>query len=299
MKKTVEFLWKALHPHPVVLALLTAGSAAGLVYVFLNDMSESVVAYVCYPIAFYTLCAIVLAIIPLVGRVRQGVYSNRYAARYLSEKELRARVALYKGTIINFTFALFKLAAGIWYRSIWFGAVAVYYMVLCAARVLLIRDDRMSARIECPEERLRHGWKSYRFCGWLMLLLNAAITGMTVQMVWQNKGYTYPGFVVYAVAAYTFYRIIMAIVRIAGKKPAENPVLDASIAMDLSAALVAIFTLQTAMFASFGMEMAADTRRLMNALTGSAVCVVVLVLAVFMLARAGKKLKKSKEKGER
>lgn len=217
---------------------------------------------------------------------------KHYAVRYLRDRELRARIALYQRAVLNFSFALFKLIAGICYRSIWFCTVAVYHMALCLIRVLLIWDDRKSSHITNSAARLRRGWKRYRFCGGFLLLLSLAITGMTVQTVWQNKGGSYSGLVVYAVAAHTFYRILIAFTRIARKTHAENPVLDAAISIDLSAALVSVFTFQTALSASLGAGLSAAARRLLNAFTGSAVCLALLVLSGFMLLRSENKLQK-------
>ena len=78
---------------------------------------------------------------------------------------------------------------------------------------MLIRGDRNNGQIDGKEQRLLHDWRSYHYCGWLLLILNAAISGMVVQMIWQNRSYSYPGFIIYASAAYTFYRLTMAIIR--------------------------------------------------------------------------------------
>lgn len=47
-----------------------------------------------------------------------------------------------------------------------------------------------------------------------MLLLSLAMAGMIVQMVLQNEGYSYPGTVIYASAAYTFYSLVLAAVNL-------------------------------------------------------------------------------------
>ena len=47
---------KLLCPPLWIILLLTAGSAAGLATVFVNGRSTAPAAYVCYVVAFYTLC---------------------------------------------------------------------------------------------------------------------------------------------------------------------------------------------------------------------------------------------------
>lgn len=283
--ETLRKLLRWLHPPAFAALLLAAASGAGLVWVFLNGMEEHPAAYAIYLLSFYSLCAAAAAV---PGAVRKGkalVCGNAHARRYFSDAPFRARLKLYSGTVINLAYGIFKLTIGILYRSVWFGSVACYYMVLALLRLLLVSSDRRSTKLEGQREKLRQQWRSYRACGWLLLLLNAAIAGMAIQMIWQNKGYSYPGFVIYASAAYTFYRLTMAVVRAVKNRRTPSPIFSAAGVMDLCAALMAVFALQSAMFASFGGELPPDTRLLMNILTGGAVSAAVVCLAVFMIVR--------------
>lgn len=294
MEKIKKLLLQLLHPHIFITILFTVISTVGLCYVFINELDESPIAYVMYVLSFYTLSVIVVAVPPVIKKCRDMVYSNTYAARYLTEIELRTRISLYSGILINLGYAVFKLFTGVYYHSLWFGAVSIYYMVLCFIRFSLVRNDRKSRKIKSKENRRLIQWKSYHLCGWLLLALNAAITGMVIQMVWQNKGYSYPGYIIYLSAGYTFYRVIMAIIRTVKIRKSNNPVLSAAKALDLSIALMAIFTLQTAMFASFGVEMSETTRRMMNAITGGSVCLAVICIALYMIIHSAKYIKKLK-----
>lgn len=291
MARFKKFLRRALYPHTAVFLPVTALAAFSLVYVFAHGLDAHPAAYAVYVLSFYALCAVCANAVRLAKNIKKYLHQNAYTERYLSDAELRARISLYAGTLINIGYAIFKLAAGIRYSSLWFGAAAVYYMMLSLIRFLLIRADRLC--VKPAENRYRRGWKSYRLCGVLLLLLNIAISGMAFQMIWQNKGYAYPGFIIYASAAYTFYRLTVALAKIFSGKIA-NPILLSAKALDLSMALMAMFSLQTAMFASFGQDMTAESRRWMNALTGGAVCFAVLCIALFMLIKSTKKLRANK-----
>ena len=272
---------------------LVNGAAVGLVWVFWKGMDEHPVAYAIYMLAFYALCVVCVKV---PGAFRSGkglVLSNPHARRYFTDKPFKAKFKLYSSTVLNLAYGVFKLMIGIVYHSVWFGSVAVYYMVLSLLRFLLITANRRTEQLEPAEKNLRQ-WKSYRICGWLMLLLNAAVTVMVVQMVWQNRGYSYPGYVIYVSAAYTFYRLTMAIVRAVKNRKDHSPVFAAAGVMDLCAALMSIFALQTAMFSSFGGDMTAENRFLMNTLTGTGVSILVLCAAVVMIVRATKAVRKMK-----
>ena len=290
MEKFKNIALKLLFPPKIVTFLMVIISAAALVYVFTNSLGESPAAYIAYVFSFYTLCVVIACVPFYIKKYKNKVYANPYASKYLTEKELRIRTSLYYGTAFNLTYAVLKLLAGYHFKSVWIGAVAVYYMAIFAIRFLLVTNDRKSKKLKAEKDLLLYQWKSYRACGVLMFFLNAAMTGMAVQMIWQNKGYNYPGFLIYAMAAYTFYRLITAIVQNIKLRKSTNPVFTAAKVMDLSVALMSVFALQTAMFAAFGTEMNSVTQRLMNALTGGFVCISVMFIAVMMVISANSKI---------
>lgn len=264
---------------------LVNGAAAGLFWVFLMGNEEHPMAYGVYVLSFYALCVVSVKLPEAVRRAKGLVLSNPLARRYFTDRSFKARLKLYSSTVINITYGIFKLAIGIVYHSAWFGSVAVYYMVLSVLRYLLVSAHRRTDALEGEQKRLRQ-WKSYHLCGWLLLVLNTTITGMVFQMIWRNRGYSYPGFIIYVFAAYTFYRLTMSIIRAVKNRHNHSPVFAAAGAMDLCVAVMSIFALQTAMFSSFGGEMSADDRFLMNSLTGGGVSLLVVCIAVFMIIRS-------------
>lgn len=286
MRKLKSVLWGLLYPHPAVTVLCTALSAAGLVWVFGAGHTEHPLAYMVYPLSAYALCVLTAGIIPAFGALSR----SPQMARWRSSAPKRMQASLYNSLAINLGYAAFKLAAGVYYRSVWFGAAAFYYMVLSVIRFWLVRGDRRASRAE-ETAALPARWKSCRACGRLLLVLNAAMSGMAFQMIWQNRSDRYPGFVIYASAAYTFYRLIAAAVRSLQMRGFANPVYTAARALDLSVALMAVFSLQTAMLTSFGADMAEETRRMMNTLTGGCVCALVLCIALYLLLRAHRALR--------
>lgn len=266
---------------PVWLAvLLTAAATAGLIWVFVQGLSEHPVAYAIYVMSFYALCVVCVRLPAVIKGAKQLIHSNTHARRYLTEEDLRRRISLYTSIGLNVAYAVFKLVAGILYHSIWFGTVAIYNMVLFTIRYFVIREHKESRK-----------WQEDRICAILLLILDVAVSGMATLMVLQNQGYSYPGYVIYVVAAYTFYRLTMTYIRVVkGRK--KRHALSAVNGLDLSVSMLSLFTLQTAMFASFGGDTSEQTRRLMNAITGGFVTFSVLCIALLMLVRANKEIKK-------
>lgn len=56
-------------------------------------------------------------------------------------------------------------------------------------------------------------------------------------------------------------------------------------------ACVSMLTLETAMLAAFGGQDDGEFRRAVTALTGAAVCLLVLVMAVYMIVRSTREIK--------
>ncbi len=142
-----------------------------------------------------------------------------------------------------------------------------------------VRDERL--------ELLR-----YRLCGFVLLIMNQALTVLVVFIVHQNKGFDYPGLLIYAMALYAFYAVITATVDVVKTRREKSPILSAAKAINLVAAMVSILSLETAMLAQFGGNDDPMFRKVMTASTGGGVCTIVIGMAIYMIWRANKNLKK-------
>lgn len=286
MKKFKSVILKIFSPCLPLIILFCIISAALLTCVFVNGYEQSVIACVSYAFSAYTLVAVSLKIPETVKKCKEILHSNRYTKRYLTEADHRAKISLYSGLCIHLIYSVFKLVSGIYYSSVWLGAEAVYHTILGVIQLLMVRSENKE-----DQENLNK-WQIYRTCGILMLLLNSAISAFVVMTVFQNKSYVYSGIVIYATAAYTFYRLITAFVHIGKFRKRNQPILFASKYLNLSAAFMSLFALQTAMLTQFGDE--TINSRVMNALTGCFVIFSVIYIAVSMIIRATKEIKKLK-----
>ncbi len=157
---------------------------------------------------------------PLMKKFRSTVVGEKY----LTDVRFRAGVSLYQGFFINLLYIVMKLVSGILYRSTWFIALAVYYILLAVMRFLLVR--RLNVQDEVSELR------RYRLCGVMLLFMNQALAGIVIFMVYQNQGFDYPGLLIYAMAAYAFYAVILAIVNVVKTRRHNSPILSAAKAIN-------------------------------------------------------------------
>lgn len=266
-----------------LIVVLIPVATALLVYAFMFSTQSSVVSIVAYVVSAYTLTVACCRMPEIIRKIKQFLYSNKRSNLYLTDADVRARVSLNVGWLINLGYSVFKLVLGIIYGSMWFLAEAEYYILLTVLRFWLIKSDKKHAGNSA------YMWKCFNRCGWMLLLLNFLMTCIISQVIFRNEVYEYNGLVIYASAAYTFYRLIMSIVQIVKYHSAHNPVLSASKRLNLSASLMSLFALQTAMLTQFG-SMGGMSNRVANGATGAAVSVAVICIAVLMIFKSRKQL---------
>lgn len=200
---------------------------------------------------------------------------------YRRDMIFRANVGLYLSLAINMGYAVFEAISGFVLRSAWMGTLAFYYIVLSSLRFFILRRKK---QIDICEQ-----WKAFRSCGIIMLLLTIALAGLHILNINQYHTIVYPGYVIYAVATYTFYIIVMAIRNIIVYRKTNNPLLSASKAINLAVALISVYNLQSSMIAAFGGNDEVFRVRMSNCV-GVGVVVIIVSISVHMIAKANKKL---------
>lgn len=281
MDKWKEILSKLLFPHKVLIFFLVNLSAVLLIYAFCGTSCPDAVAYISYALSAYALTVVCARMPEIMKKAKAGIYRNKYANKYLTSKGIRIRTSLYGGLLFNIIFAVFKVVMGIMYQSKWLFAMAGYNTILSIMRFFLVRRDIIDRNEEAEKRRLR-GLYDYKMCGWFMLLLNIAISVIVIMVDLDNQQITYPGFMIYAIAAYTFYCLTMAIISLLKYWNRQNPLFSSVKRIGMAKALVSIFTLQVAMLTQFGSG-DISVNRMANGATGFAVCIIITVMAILML----------------
>ena len=287
MKQLKKIAYRILHPNIVISILSALLCTAALVFIFISNRQETIFAYIVYTLTTYSFAVFTISIPKLIAKTKAIVHKNKLGNRYITDISFRAKVSLYASLSFNIIYAVLKLAIGIHYASFWYGADALCYVVLSVARLLLLRHIRKS------QNNLVKELKLYRLCGFFIFVLNVTLIGVVYQIINQGMGYKYHGLLIFAVATYTFYCTSISIVNMVKYHKLNNPAMSAQKMISFVKALVAMFALQTAMFASFNEDIALE--RTMNLIVGSCVCFFIFCIAVFMVVRANKAIRKTSE----
>lgn len=205
---------------------------------------------------------------------------------YRTDLWFRAEASVHISTGVNLTYSLYQAMIGLTRRSAWFDALAVYYILLTATRVLMLHYIRHEA--EDGREELRR----YRRCGIMMFVLTffVLIIGLLL-----NNGNSapksYPGHMIFVVGAFTLYTLVNSARNLWAYRKLESPLISASKSVNLAASLVSLYAFQAAVFAQFRTRIRASVITLFNVGTAGIACIVVGWISLHIIVRATRALK--------
>ena len=285
---------KLLFPPVLLMVILVIISAVALTLIFVKGMEESIPAYIVYVLAFYTLTVVTIfcaSVLPKqYSTIKQKIYDNPLGNRYMTDKAFRTGLSLSVSFLINMLYVGINLWSWHMLHSWWFMVLAVYYVIMAVMRYLLVRY----VRIQKIGTDILSEWKRSRICAYILLLINLSLSGAVLMILYQHRGYDYPGMMIYVMAMYTFYALTMSIVDIVKYRKMGSPIMSTAKIVSLSAALVSMLNLETAMFAQFGEGMAQQDQNLMIILTGAGISITVVTLSVILIVKATIEIRREK-----
>ena len=277
-----------------LLTVLTVGGS--MVFLFIPELNKTleILSYVCFGFSAlffgYSVYLVVIFIPHAKERTVNLLKGWRVTREFLESFGFRTMVGVTLSLGVSIAYGLFNGVFGIIYGSVWYGALSAYYICLTLIRAGVVnRNKKVKKYIENKEYKTA---KTYRNSGIVLLLLNVALSFAIAQMIFEGMGYEYPGLLIYVHAAYTFTKIGTAIYNFVKAQKQTDLTVEAARDINLVDGAVSILALQTAMLASFG-DGTMDIS-LTNTLTGSAVSIFAYFMAIFMIVKGNKTIKKLK-----
>ncbi|MBR7186736.1 MAG: hypothetical protein IKD43_04560 [Clostridia bacterium] len=303
MNNAFQNVWKKIkNPPPwvkvfsFIIALLSTTAAIVILNWGFHKSPLAFVAYSLFGLAALSLAYCILLAIPLFSGMR------KHFTKWLEKRDF-TRMLLHNYGYRTIVFAIFSFAMsiafsvfngymGIGNRSVWYGALAAYYVALAFLRggILTYHKGTISnAEENNGQNDVIKKAKIYRNSGIIFLILNVALSSAIAQMIFSNEHFTYVGYTIYAFAAYAFYKITMSIVNLVRARRHPDLTIRAIRNVNLADATVSILALQTALLSTFN-EGNIDIS-LANTLTGSVVSAFSIGLGIYMIVSAIKKIK--------
>ena len=136
-------------------------------------------------------------------------------------------------------------------------------------------------RFDDSKEQILLERRKYVLCGVLLVVLPVFLSIAVYHMVVYGTAFVYMGWTVYAFAVFAFYKITMAIINLVRAHKGEDLTIKALRKVSLADAMVTVLALQTTLLYTFGDGSGA----IFNAITGSAVCILTLILGITSLKK--------------
>ncbi len=285
-----HFLEK-LHNPPNWVAIITVVSACVVcplaILALWLDEGHSIIAVVACALCGILLIYAVAVTINSIVKLRKKVL--KVADRYEFTRNLRKNYefrTLFFGAVsflCNIGYMLFLIGMAFYYRSIWYGAIGVYYILLSVARggiLLQNRKDERTYRYDFHKlQTAKVG--TYRYCGVMMLVLAFSLAVSVVELVVSGSGFRNEGWLIYVFAAVAAYKVIHAFIHFIHSTKRDDLVVRSVRYVNMAVTLMSVLCLQTSIIAAY--PIAPERVALFNGITGTVVWGITFLLGLYMI----------------
>ena len=264
--------------------------SATIILVALN-LTHNIITYIFFGLSAIALTYLVYLFVLYIPKLKDKIINNMQKHKFTNEMLIsygyRSTIFAFCSLIINILYAIFQGVFAILAQSIWFGALATYYIIISLIRggiIFIARKKKKNKEEFTIEKQI----KPYRNCGIYLIFLNFALIGALVQLVVTNNGFKYAGLMIYCMATYAFYKLAMSIYNLFKARKHNDYTIQSIRNISFADSLVSILALQTALLSEFAKGY---NPAIPNALTGGAVSIAIIAIGIYMAINGSIKLK--------
>lgn len=294
-RRLILFLKKPPFPFLCIVWGITFALIAGTVaLIVLNYMEWPV--YIAYGVSavfsVYTIYSLPRFIPKIKEMMLERAKSHPFANSLLTSYGFRTVAFSALSFVINIGFAVFNAVLGVITLSYWYAIFACYYIFLSVLRGVILVGSYQAKKRAAGDETVYSVYKLklYRMCGIFLLILELALAAAVSLMILSTRPTEYSEIMAITSAAYTFYKIIFAIVNVFKVRRMQDPMLQCFRNINLTDAAVSLLTLQVTLVAVFSAERT-EMMNILNAVTGFIVCTLTVVMGILMIVRSTIRLK--------
>lgn len=246
------------------------------------------VAYViCSLVLLYTLYVFVLSIRRLRKKMGEAAGKFKITRNIYKSYESRSIFSGVCSSLFNVGYTVFLTIMAIRYDSAWYGALALYQilLVLTLGGVLVrnITEERKHKKDYPALRKAKVG--IFRYCGYMLLIQAAALSISVLEMVMGGVGFIVPKWSLIPLAIFACWRIITAIINFIRSTKHDDLAVRAVRYLKMVTALVSALTLFTAVLGAFPLEPDSGVA-IINALAGGSICAIIVALGGYMIVFA-------------
>lgn len=217
--------------------------------------------------------------------IMDAVLRTKIGSRVVNEGRYRIILSATGSLCINIAYALYHGILGMIHLSAWFIVMWAYYMILGATRFCAVLCEHKNNSASSVDME----YFVMSVSGVLLLLLSFVLMGVIYISLSQNIATEYDTITMITIATYTFSKIAISIVKAVKQRRLSSPLLTAIINIGFAEVAASVFTLQRSMIVSFG---GMEYELIMDILTGTTICLFVMVLGIKMIIKSRKERKR-------
>ena len=180
------------------------------------------------------------------------------------------KIALFS-LLFDMAYSAYHILFGVSTRSWWLFTIGIYYAILSMIRFAVLQVKK--------NEQL-----ATTLTGVMLMVMSLPLAGTVILSFLKDRGTVFHEIVMIAIAVYAFTKITVATVNLLKSRKSMSPKLITLRNISFADGFVSIFSLQRSMLVSFD-GMTAGEIRIMNLVTGSAVCIIVFLLGLNLIRR--------------
>lgn len=198
------------------------------------------------------------------------------------------------GSIITLCFALFNGIYGLVYKSVWYGAFAIFYIILSIQKCsLLLLYLSIFKKFNEDKNRLkREKTKIYLYNGAIFIPLTISFSVVISVFFSVGKPSITGDILAIATATYTTYKVIMAIIHFKRAIKEKDDILQALRNINMVEAIISIVLLANTLITTFGTFN--TSMQTLIIILGLFACVAIISLGIYMVVKAMLKIKNDK-----
>ena len=212
------------------------------------------------------------------------IAKTKTGKKLVSSQRYRIILSATLAFAFNLLYAIYHCVLGILNLSFWFIAMCAFYGILAIMRFSAVLCERNHQKSPDNDTELF----VMKLSGILLVILSIVLATVSYISLSQNIAAKHGEIIMITIAAYTFYKITMAIVKAVKQHKNPSPLLKTIRSIGYAEVSASILTLQRSMLVSFG-SMDNSHVHFMNAITGAVVCVFILILGLTMTVKSRRK----------
>lgn len=277
MKKKI---YEIFHPNNTGIVIDVFVIILFLLYLILLNKFNTTESYVLYLIMSYCLITIIIKIYEIVRKIINKIIDdNKFLSKYKNDYKLRYKLSLYKSLILNILYSVVKFILGCYYKSLWFIAFSLYYVLL-----VIIRTSILKLEIN-PQKSIKDEWIKYRKNAITLLSMNVILTMIILVIVNEKIIIKYPMFIAIGIAVYTFYITIESVVNLIKYRKLKSPLISSAKVVNIITSLISMLSLEVVMLSTFGADKI-KFNEIMIMASGGGFSIVIITICVYMIIKS-------------